>query len=193
MSLLFQLVTWPMFGIALLVFGFAPGAVLRLIVLVYPRDDPRRQELRAEVYAVPLIERPFWVAQQLEVALFEGSRRRFAAWQFVRHSPFFLPNDKRFFVTGNGVYKASKHIEVDGSYQPIRFAIAQPVLEETVSDPKFAQLPRRWRKLILKILADQRDPQLHATAMEYWSRARKIPCPICGADGFCGADEVVRD
>ena len=40
MSVLFQLVSWPMFGIALLVFGFAPGAVLRLIVLAFPEMIP---------------------------------------------------------------------------------------------------------------------------------------------------------
>ena len=75
-----QLLAWPTLGVALLVFGFAPGAVLRLIVLFYGRDNPRRQELLGEIYAVPRIERPFWVAEQLEVALFEGLRDRFRAW-----------------------------------------------------------------------------------------------------------------
>jgi hypothetical protein len=71
-SLIFQIISWPVLGIALLVFGFAPGAVLRLIVLAYPRDDPRRRELLGELYAVPRIERPFWVAEKLELALIEG-------------------------------------------------------------------------------------------------------------------------
>jgi hypothetical protein len=66
------LLSWPAFLLALLVFGFAPGALLRLIVLAFPRDDPRRAELRAELHAVPRIERPFWVLEQLEVAIFEG-------------------------------------------------------------------------------------------------------------------------
>ena len=68
--------SWPTFVAALIVFGFAPGAVLRVIVLAFPRDDPRRKELLAEVYAVPRAERPFWVVQQLEVAIFEGLRDR---------------------------------------------------------------------------------------------------------------------
>jgi hypothetical protein len=71
-----QLLAWPTLGVALLAFGFAPGVVLRLIVLFYRRGNPRRQELLAELYAVPRIERPFWVAEQLEVALFEGLRDR---------------------------------------------------------------------------------------------------------------------
>jgi DNA-binding CsgD family transcriptional regulator len=75
----FQIVSWPALGIALLIFGFAPGAVLRLIVLAFPRDDPRRRELLGELYAVPRIERPFWVLEQLEVGLFEGLRGRLAA------------------------------------------------------------------------------------------------------------------
>ena len=77
----FNIVSWPMFIIALLVFGFAPGAMLRLIVLAFRKDDPRRSELLAELHAVPRIERPFWVFEQLEVALFEGLHGRFAAWR----------------------------------------------------------------------------------------------------------------
>jgi hypothetical protein len=46
--------------------------VLRLIVLAFDRDDPRRAELRAELSAVPRVERPFWVIEQLEVAIFDG-------------------------------------------------------------------------------------------------------------------------
>ena len=74
-----QLLAWPTLGVALLVFGFAPGVVLRLIVLFYSRGNPRRQELLGELYAVPRVERPFWVAEQLEVALFEGLRDRYKA------------------------------------------------------------------------------------------------------------------
>jgi hypothetical protein len=58
--------------LVLLIFGFAPSAVIRLISLVFHADDPRRQEMRAELHAVPRLERPVWVAQQLEVVLFEG-------------------------------------------------------------------------------------------------------------------------
>jgi hypothetical protein len=195
MSLLFQLISWPMFGIALFVFGFAPGAVLRVIVLAFPRGDPRRQELLAEVYAVPLVERPFWVAQQLEVALFEGTRGRLAARRLrasrkENRVAFFLPNDTRFLVTENGAYKASKHLDEGGGWQPVRFAIARPALDEMASDPRFADLPRGSRKLVLKHLANQRDPSLPSHAMKYWARARTMPCPICGADGLCGAEEV---
>lgn len=59
-------------------FGFAPGFCMRLIVMMYPHTDPRRHELYAEMKAVPRIERPLWVAEQLETGLFEGlaSRRR---------------------------------------------------------------------------------------------------------------------
>jgi uncharacterized protein YegJ (DUF2314 family) len=66
------IVSWKTFLVSLLVFGFAPGAVLRLIVLAFHRDDPRRSEMLAELYRVPRLERPYWVMQQLEVALFEG-------------------------------------------------------------------------------------------------------------------------
>jgi hypothetical protein len=82
------IVSWPTFLIALLVFGFAPGALLRIIVLAFPRDDPRRAELLAELHAVPRIERPFWVLEQLEVALFEGAWER-VVWAATWTSPVF--------------------------------------------------------------------------------------------------------
>jgi hypothetical protein len=66
------LASWHTFALALVVFGFAPGALLRLIVLAFHPDDPRRRELLAELHAVPRIDRPFWVLEQLEVALCEG-------------------------------------------------------------------------------------------------------------------------
>lgn len=77
-SLITQSIAWPTLLISLLMFGFAPGAVLRMIVLAFKRDDPRRTELLAELPHVPRIERPFWVCEQLEFALFEGLAGRLA-------------------------------------------------------------------------------------------------------------------
>jgi hypothetical protein len=54
----------------------APRLVLRLLLLAYPKNDPRRDELMAELRAIPRIERPFWVAEQTELALAEGLPRR---------------------------------------------------------------------------------------------------------------------
>lgn len=62
----------PTILLALLVFGFAPGLLLRMIVLLFQKGDPRRRELVAELYAVPRWDQLFWVAQHLELALVEG-------------------------------------------------------------------------------------------------------------------------
>jgi len=70
-GLLTQLLSWKALLAAATVFGFGPGAALRLIVLAFPRSDPRRRELLAELRAVPRLKRPTWVAEQLEVALAE--------------------------------------------------------------------------------------------------------------------------
>jgi hypothetical protein len=78
-SLITQVIAWPTLLAALLIFGFASGAALRMIVLAFRRDDPRRTELLAELPHVPRIERPFWVCEQLEVALFEGLADRATA------------------------------------------------------------------------------------------------------------------
>ncbi len=77
-SVIVHILTWPSLVMALLMFGFAPGAVLRIIVLAFRRNDPRRSELLGELPNVPRIERPFWVCEQLEIALFEGLLKRLA-------------------------------------------------------------------------------------------------------------------
>lgn len=64
-------------GLVLIVFGLAPGLILRFITLCFRRDDPRRAEMRAELHAVPRLWRPIWVAEQIEVAIFEGFAERF--------------------------------------------------------------------------------------------------------------------
>jgi Mg-chelatase subunit ChlI len=69
----------PAFLLALLIFGFAPGFILRLLLLLYPRDDARRAELLGELYAMSRVKRPMWVAEQIETALFEGPQRRVRA------------------------------------------------------------------------------------------------------------------
>ncbi|WP_258369088.1 hypothetical protein [Curtobacterium sp. MCPF17_046] len=70
-------------GVAVIVFGFAPGLVLALIVRLIP-DLERRHELQAELYAVPYWKRPFWVAEQFEVALRVGLSPRIE-WIWGRH------------------------------------------------------------------------------------------------------------
>ncbi|MEO7196375.1 MAG: hypothetical protein ABIZ05_16440 [Pseudonocardiaceae bacterium] len=105
--------SWRSLVLVLVVFGFAPGFCLRLIVLAYPRRDPRRKELIAELDAVPRIERPLWVAEQLEVALFEGFGHRISAairwfasrsWaqgRYVRGRWVSLPNGRRVFISSH--------------------------------------------------------------------------------------------
>jgi hypothetical protein len=78
-ELLEFIVNWRMGLIILLVFGFAPGALLRLVVRAFRRGDPRRSEMLAELHRVPRLERPLWVVEQTEVALFEGILERVKA------------------------------------------------------------------------------------------------------------------
>ena len=70
------------FPVSLLVFGatlgLLPGLVLRLLVQLYPKDDPRRDELFAELYGPKMtrFRRFEWVFQQLETALRDGLSAR---------------------------------------------------------------------------------------------------------------------
>jgi hypothetical protein len=59
-------------------FGLLPGLMLRLIVLLYPKGHPRREELFGELYDPDMgrFERFEWVFQQLETAFREGPASR---------------------------------------------------------------------------------------------------------------------
>lgn len=153
-SLIFQIVSWPALGIALLVFGFAPGAVLRLIVLAFPRDDPRRRELRGELYAIPRIERPFWVIEQLEVALFEGLRGRFAGRTSTGASDVAMLVQR----VAAGDYSAWKPLV--NRYGAVIPAMARlfPLWESEVSDDSQAT----WLRLLKDI------DRLKATGEDLW-------------------------
>lgn len=71
------------FVLSLVIFGFAPGLVLALIVRLIP-DLDRRRELQAELYEVPRWEQPYWVVQQFEVAIRIGLFPE-VAWFWGRH------------------------------------------------------------------------------------------------------------
>lgn len=63
---------WHDILMALIIFSLAPDIVLRLFVLVYPKNSERRNELVAELRVVPRWERPFWVTEQLAMITAEG-------------------------------------------------------------------------------------------------------------------------
>ncbi|WP_326943228.1 hypothetical protein OG439_24610 [Amycolatopsis sp. NBC_01307] len=70
--------SWQTLLIALVIYRFAPGFVLRLLVKFYPKDDRRRHELIAELYVVKRLWRLFWVADALGAVLVEGLPHRAA-------------------------------------------------------------------------------------------------------------------
>ena len=60
------------FWLALAVVIFVPSIIVRLAVRIYPRGHERRDEVVAELHAVPPLRRPLWAIEQLELILFEG-------------------------------------------------------------------------------------------------------------------------
>lgn len=62
----------PALGVVIIIWGVAPGLVVRVASLGFAKDDPRRKEMIAELYAVPRWEQPLWAAQQVERGLTEG-------------------------------------------------------------------------------------------------------------------------
>ena len=83
-----------------------------MITLAFRRDDPRRTELLGELPHIPRIERPFWVCEQLEVALFEGVVSRLVSamqevWRARRN-----PENKMLTGRSAGIIGASFLISV---------------------------------------------------------------------------------
>ncbi len=72
---------WPAALVLVAALGIAPGLVLRLVVCLYPKDHSRRRELLGELYAVEYRNRPLFVGQHCELALFEGIPARWRAWR----------------------------------------------------------------------------------------------------------------
>jgi hypothetical protein len=151
-----QLLAWPTLGVALLVFGFAPGVALRLIVLFYPHNNPRRRELRGELYAVPRIERPFWVAEQLEVALFEGLRDRRRVWRDRRTRRTGVPNTADLFAeTDEIIARLDRHdrdvelgleeLERMGLYGQERVKVQLAASDDPLASLLADDVARGWR------------------------------------------------
>jgi hypothetical protein len=65
--------------VAIVVVAVAPGPALRVILIAYPKGHPRRRELLGEVHAMGQFERPFFVFEQIELAIGEGVSLRRAA------------------------------------------------------------------------------------------------------------------
>ncbi|MGW1676052.1 hypothetical protein [Saccharopolyspora sp. NPDC002376] len=84
-ELLEAVASWKSLLSVLLVFGFAPGFLMRLLVRIYPKDDPQRANLMAELYSRGRLERPLFVAENLETALAEGVPHRIRA--LLRRKP----------------------------------------------------------------------------------------------------------
>lgn len=144
-ALIFHIIAWPTFAMALLVFGFAPGAALRLIVLAYKRDNPRRRELAAELHNVPRIERPFWVAEQLELAIFEGLLGRLAVRRMKRKWEISFFGRRSFIVNEEGVFNRARN----GCLHEVDHAVARYVLQDLADDGcLFAALPASIRKAV---------------------------------------------
>jgi hypothetical protein len=77
----------PLFVLTVgLIFGFAPGLMLNLGVLVFPKGHPRREELLAELEVVPFLKRAFWVFQALQITCTEGIPARVSAVRAARRS-----------------------------------------------------------------------------------------------------------
>jgi hypothetical protein len=52
-ELISAVASWKSLVLVLAIFGAAPGLALRLMVLAFHRDDPRRLELRGELVNIP--------------------------------------------------------------------------------------------------------------------------------------------
>ncbi|WP_028933541.1 hypothetical protein [Pseudonocardia spinosispora] len=126
------------------VFGFAPGFFLRAVVLpCYPKEHPRRQELAAELYAVPRLRRWFWVLEQFETGLFDGLNDR------VRRRSKTRRHDLKVVVLREG--QAVRRIEITEqsltAWLPRHPAMYVESIEGPISRRTAREIARRRRLL----------------------------------------------
>ncbi|GAA5120951.1 hypothetical protein [Haloechinothrix salitolerans] len=92
---------------------------VRAIALLYPRDDPRREEIIAERYAVPRKERLFWIFEQFETAWIDGRDARAEARSRARKEAKASAPDEESQrdkpVTGHGEEALLPTPDADGS------------------------------------------------------------------------------
>jgi hypothetical protein len=95
MTLSVDLLDWRTVAFALTLFGIAPGVLLRMLVSLYPKDHPRREELLGELDSVPYLERPFFVASQVETSVREGLVARWRERRYLgpRHGKDMSPGE----------------------------------------------------------------------------------------------------
>lgn len=62
--------------VVLAIVGPGPVMAMRILGRVWPKNHPRRQELIAEVKALPYRDRVFYVAEMLETAITDGLPQR---------------------------------------------------------------------------------------------------------------------
>jgi len=176
-SLITQVIAWPTLLMALVIFGFAPGAVLRLIVLAFRRDDPRRTELLAELPHVPRIERPFWVCEQLEVALFEGLFGRLARFaKGLRRNDDGRPAAQLPKVAGIlGVTPFALHAKQQLAYEMVLQAVDQAHQQDDKTVVIVTGCPGSGKSALglalLRELSRQGRPVLHATGSRALTQA----------------------
>jgi len=73
--------------VSLFLLGLVPNLFLRLIVKVWPKDDPVRKELLANLEALPAHRRPFYVLDQLLNAFTDGLHARLERARSHRSRP----------------------------------------------------------------------------------------------------------
>jgi hypothetical protein len=69
------------------IFGLTPGFANRVLARAYPKEDPRRAEMIAELYSIPWVERWNWVFQNIERVIHEALPARVAEWLLARAVP----------------------------------------------------------------------------------------------------------
>lgn len=132
-DLIDSIASWRSFIFVIFGFGFAPGFILRILVKIYPKEDPRRRELIAELYGVKHVERPLFVAQQVETVMLEGLPLR------VKSA------GSSYFKELRGLSKSNKMIRTGGTFMAIwgtvaGIAVIAITVQGGVFDPVFSKL-----------------------------------------------------
>lgn len=124
-------------GLLALTFAAAPGVLLHLGVLLFPKKDERRKQFTADLYDVPYLKRPFWVAGTIIRCLFEGLPKRVRA----------------FRERGNTSPTGSSHLEGAAIGTPSNGGTLWPLVKALALLPCLSAA--RDRNFVVRLLADR--------------------------------------
>jgi hypothetical protein len=149
-------------------FGFLPRLATRLMSRAFPKSDPRRDEMLAELHGVPHFERLVWVAEQFERVLLEAIPARVAQSKKRREIWTVHVDGKEFRLS------ASRRRTLRERFRSWRYSAKIPLLSLSIHDQDDAGIGTATDQLITRVLTQAGMMTTPAIPLDFGFRISRI-------------------